>query len=74
MKAAQERFFVNYRSEEEADAKRTRESEEGNDDTLKETQVHCALCRDSASASPLCFLVFTQVLSMTSRMHASLRC
>ncbi|XP_024369767.1 E3 ubiquitin-protein ligase PRT6 isoform X2 [Physcomitrium patens] len=77
MKAAQERFFVNYRSEEEADAKRTRESEEGNDDTLKETQVHCALCRDSASASPLCFLVFTQkskLLSIAERTTPSWEC
>lgn len=71
MKAAQERFAVNYHSAEEgsgqeqgdeADAKRARDSEGGFDDLYKESQVHCALCRDSASASPLCFLIFVQVI------------
>lgn len=70
MKAAQERFAVNYHSTEqgsgqgqgdEADAKRARDSEGGSDDVSKDSQVHCALCRDSASASPLCFLIFIQV-------------
>ena len=72
MKAAQERFSVNYLSTEEgggqegrgeeADAKRARDSEGETTDGSKDSQVHCALCRDSASASPLCFLIFIQVV------------
>lgn len=72
MKAAQERFVVSYQTTEEssgqakgdeADAKRPKESGGGSDCINEDSQItHCALCRDSASASPLCFLIFIQVL------------
>ncbi|XP_024382980.1 E3 ubiquitin-protein ligase PRT6 isoform X2 [Physcomitrium patens] len=83
MKAAQERFAVvnqcaeegnSQGREEEADAKRARKSEGGSDDVCKETQLHCALCLDSASASPLCFLTFIQksnLLEITERTTPS---
>lgn len=70
MKAAQERFVANYQPTEEssgqgkgdeAEAKRPKES--GGDDGLSEEcqATSCALCRDSASSSPLCFLILIQV-------------
>lgn len=72
MKAAQERFVVNYKPTEEssglgdgdeAEAKRPKESGAGSEDLYEDVQVtHCALCRDAASTSPLCFLVLIQVL------------
>lgn len=83
MKAAQERFAVvnqcaeegnSQGREEEADAKRARKSEGGSDDVCKETQLHCALCLDSASASPLCFLTFIQVPQITSQTHGFFIC
>ncbi|KAG0593011.1 hypothetical protein KC19_1G298000 [Ceratodon purpureus] len=70
MKAAQERFVVNYKPTEEssglgegdeAEAKRPKESGTESDELYEEVQVtHCALCRDAASTSPLCFLVLIQ--------------
>ena len=78
MKAAQERFVVNYKPTEdsnglgegdEAEAKRPKESEAGSDELYEDVQVtHCALCRDAASTRPLCFLVLIQVLLMIFRV------
>jgi hypothetical protein len=73
MKAAQERFAVNYHSAEESSGLGRGEEGETND-VSKDSQVQCALCRDSASASPLCFLIFIQVLFVTSPFHALLVC
>jgi hypothetical protein len=65
MKAAQDRFVVNYKPGEgdEAEAKRPKESGAASDELYEDAQVtSCALCRDAASTSPLCFLVLIQVL------------
>lgn len=72
MKAAQERFVVSCKPTEEssglgegdeAEAKRPKESGPGRDELYEDVQVtHCALCRDAASTSPLCFLVLIQVV------------
>ncbi|XP_024387527.1 E3 ubiquitin-protein ligase PRT6 isoform X2 [Physcomitrium patens] len=70
MKAAQESFVVNYKPTEEssnlgdgdeAEAKRPKESRGESDELCEDVQfTHCALCRDAASASPLCFMVLVQ--------------
>lgn len=72
MKAAQESFVVNYKPTEEssnlgdgdeAEAKRPKESRGESDELCEDVQfTHCALCRDAASASPLCFMVLVQVI------------
>ena len=71
MKAAQERFVVNYKPTEEssglgkgdeAEAKRPKESGAESDELSEDVQAtQCALCRDAASTNPLCFMVLIQV-------------
>uniref|UniRef100_A0A7I4DB25 E3 ubiquitin-protein ligase n=1 Tax=Physcomitrium patens TaxID=3218 RepID=A0A7I4DB25_PHYPA len=70
MKAAQDMFVINYKTTEESncsgkgdetEAKRPKESGGGSDESSEDIQVtHCALCRDAASNSPLCFMVLIQ--------------
>jgi hypothetical protein len=71
MKAAQEKFIANYQPTEEssgqgkgdeAEAKRPKDSGIVNDLMSEDSHATaCSLCRDSTSASPICFLILVQV-------------
>lgn len=70
MKAAQERFVASLSvevapkesEENETEARRPKETlEVGEGSSEENTGAACALCRDSGSGSPLCFLTLVQV-------------
>lgn len=61
MRAEQSRFIASLKGKNEGDT-----SEEGKlnleDLASEEIETSCSLCHDSHSQSPLCFLVFLQVM------------